>query len=264
MKRQKEESYMLIQSIEKALSQHNYKRLLSFLELQEGWDGQGACELSFDSLKNMVVFIMDNSQNLPSDLGIFMDSEGSLILNWLVDEHLNELTFSPGLILLSYGDKEFSVVVIDYYARAFNFKNPDVHIGDHYELLSIIADNRDILGVKMTKNLADLAYYDYGWGDYGDEESLNKATLETLILFMKAIGDIESYNKLTLGLTSKGNLELMYHNGIRYLDCFEIYPDKIDFFDACKSYEMTTIERKDFDCVFGHRMLESVIFHGIK
>lgn len=92
------------------------ERFRKFTEYSDGWDGKGSRGLSLVSLKSLTKFISKYRLNR-DDVGIFMSSQGNLILNWPVNnDGLAEVEF--------HGDK------LEFYFEA----------NDHGEVLSLSDD----------------------------------------------------------------------------------------------------------------------------
>lgn len=77
-----------------SLDDHSAERVAMLLECKPGWNGADASPLSLDSLFNCVQFLASvNVKKL--DVGVFMNDEGFLVLNWPKPEGsgMVEITF---------------------------------------------------------------------------------------------------------------------------------------------------------------------------
>lgn len=74
-----------IEIFKSRLDKHSSERLQMLLDCREGWDGGDAKPLSYSSLQKCSEFICKHDLR-HKDVGVFMDSEGHLILNWPIEK----------------------------------------------------------------------------------------------------------------------------------------------------------------------------------
>ncbi|MNO47473.1 hypothetical protein D3C76_377890 [compost metagenome] len=77
------------------LNEHSASRVAMLLQCKEGWDGYSAKPLDHSSLQAATFFLLENGGLAEKAVGVFMNSDGELILNWPINANdIVELTFS--------------------------------------------------------------------------------------------------------------------------------------------------------------------------
>lgn len=105
------------------LGERSLRRLIELAQFEAGWDGDGACAMSLNSLALLHTFISKMHEKLdPADIGFYLGYDGEIFINW---------TQSDGaLIDLAFRENRVEVYS-DAWEQVFTVSDPNL-----YEMVS--------------------------------------------------------------------------------------------------------------------------------
>lgn len=224
------------------LTESSTKRLIELAEIQANWDGRDAEPMNETSLRELCHFLSEIKEPMPIDIGFFFNHEGSMSINWLLDDSVVDVCFEPEATYLYMTGYDDGIAIPNKVLPTFKYTTPEDCIKSYKEKLKMVSGLLYKLESSVAKRLVELIAYDYGWGEHGDELEINKDALHSLIHFMDGLED--DPGKLILFMTHEGYIELVLMDYAPRHE-IEFTPEGLLFFMA-PEYEMTEVLKDNF------------------
>lgn len=225
------------------LSESSIQRLIELAEVQANWDGREAEPMNEDSCREMLYFLNKISDTIPNDIGFFFNHEGMMNINWILNNHLVDVSFEPEATYLYMTGYDDGIVLPQSVFKNFKYTDPEYCFINYKTKLEMVSGLLYKLKQDTAKNLVELITYDYGWGEHGDELEMNTDALHSFVNFIDNLEVLPE--KIIIFLTDEGYLEvvLMDYNPRHEI---EFTPEGLLFFLA-PEYDMTEVSKNNFN-----------------
>lgn len=217
-------------------------RLTELADIQPNWDGQGAESMNEDSLRTLCLFLKTVNDTVPHDIGFFFNHEGSLSINWVLDNGIVDIAFEPEATYLFMKGYDDGIAIPNKVLSSFKYNNPEQCLMGYKEKLEIASKVLYKLNQRTARKLVELAAYDKGWGEHDDEEPMNIEALYSFTYFIDGL-DVDP-GKYIIFMTHEGFIEMILMD---YKPSHEIEftPDGVIFFMA-PDYESIEVSRQEY------------------
>lgn len=233
----------MINSHKDFLGNRNTERLLYLAAIQSNWDGQNGSPMNTQSLSDMIIFLINTKDKLPEDLGIFFDYEGYVSINWKVNNEIVDINFQPdGAYLFVHGFDD-GLILPSKLHTSFKFMYPKKASEAYQARLLIVSPILEKLSKTVCKMLLDIVMRDNGWGEHGDEKTVDLNSLDSFVQFFTSMTDIP--DNLVLFQMENGNIEVMWRLNKETWHDLEFTPEGMEFFES-PEFIQTITNKKDF------------------
>lgn len=225
------------------LTEFATKRLIELAEVQANWDGRDAEPMNETSLRQLCYFLSKITEPIPIDIGFFFNHEGSMSINWLLDNAVVDICFEPEATYLYMTGYDDGIALPKKVFPTFKYTNPEECIQPYKGKLELVSSVLYKLESSVAQQVVNLIAYDYGWGEHGDELEMNTEALHSFVQFIAGLDD--DPGKLILFMTQEGYLELVLM-GYDPRHEIEFTPEGLLFFTA-PEYDMTEVLKENFN-----------------
>lgn len=232
----------LINSLKNTIGIVGYNRLMLLVKSEDNWDGQNASQMNYKSLEEMSNFLKE--KELPENIGYFLDYEGNLIINWILNDSTVDVSFENKGVSLYMDGLYDGIYLPTFIIKDLNLKDPKTAIEPYQEKLEIVSRMQDYLSDKAFKSLLSTASTKDGWGEHNDEKAVSTESLESFIMLFQGFekdeildlyfypisdGSFEAFWKID-GLSHE--IAFTKHGVEFYIDPFDDYliVDRSNFF----------------------------------
>lgn len=197
------EKIKLIESISKKLNSQSIDRLIKLIEIDDNWDNYESSQIKLLSLNNMIDFL--SNKTIPEKIGYFFDTEGYMILNWLIEDKTIEIQFKNKSTLFYMSGYDDYIYLTKSIVKNMDLNNPENLILPIKEKLKIISLLENKLTEKSLESLLSAISYSDGWGEHGEEKEVQMDAIISCYKLFSNLDEIE--DEIIFFPTYKGDLE---------------------------------------------------------
>lgn len=197
----------LINELSKLIGDHGFNRLMLLVKSEDDWDGQNAAQMKYSSLEKMAEFLKDKI--IPDAVGYFLDYEGNVLINWILDGSTVDVSFEDKGVSLYMDGLDDGVYLTKFIIKELNLHNPKEAIEPYLNKLELVSRMQDYITDKAFKSLLNTATVKDGWGEHDDEKAVSIESLESLIMLFQEF-EREEVLDLYFYPISDGSLEAFW------------------------------------------------------